>query len=75
MRKITLALATSLTIMTQANAAGNDNPFFKPYDTVHETVPFNLINNSHYEEAVDRGIEHRNPLFLRLVLTPNIVLI
>ena len=57
MRKITLALATSLTIMTQANAAGNDNPFFKPYDTVHETVPFNLINNSHYEEAVDRGIE------------------
>lgn len=33
-----------------------ENPFFKEFNTPHGTVPFNSIKNSHYEEAIDRGI-------------------
>ena len=32
------------------------NPFFEEFNTLHGTVPFSQIQNSHYEEAVDRGI-------------------
>ncbi|MDE6490134.1 MAG: M3 family metallopeptidase [Muribaculaceae bacterium] len=34
-----------------------ENPFFKPFDTVHSTTPFDAIENRHYEEAIDRGID------------------
>ncbi len=34
-----------------------ENPFFKPFDTLHGTVPFSQINNSHWIPAVDRGIK------------------
>ncbi len=34
------------------------NPFFNEFvDTPHGTVPFDKIQKSHYEEAIDRGIE------------------
>lgn len=33
-----------------------ENPFFKEFDTPHATVPFNIVTNSQYEEAIDRGI-------------------
>lgn len=52
MRKILLSLITFTALMTQA-----ENPFFKEFDTVHGTTPFESINNSHYEAAIDRGIE------------------
>lgn len=52
MRKEALAALTTLTIMAQAQ-----NPFYKEFDTVHGTAPFSSITNSHYEEAIDRGIE------------------
>lgn len=32
------------------------NPFFEEFNTLHGTAPFSKINNSHYEEAIDRGI-------------------
>ncbi len=34
-----------------------ENPFFKEFDTLHGTAPFESINNSQYEEAIDRGIK------------------
>lgn len=34
-----------------------ENPFFKEFDTPHATVPFNIVTNSQYEEAIDRGIK------------------
>ncbi len=37
--------------------ASAENPFFKEFATVHGTVPFNSINTSDYEEAIDRGIK------------------
>ena len=65
MKKSTLALAASLTIMTQAQSMAsttleNDNPFFKEYTTVHGTVPFSQVKNAHYMPAIDRGIRLHN---------------
>ena len=51
-RKLLTILALLTVIMSQAQ-----NPFFKEYNTPLGTVPFNLIKNSHYEEAIDRGIK------------------
>ncbi len=52
MRKFFLSLITFTAIMAQA-----ENPFFKEFDTLHGTAPFESINNSQYEEAIDRGIK------------------
>lgn len=38
----------------------SQNPFFKPFDTVHGTAPFSKIKNSDYMEAIDRGISIAN---------------
>ncbi|MBQ3605815.1 MAG: M3 family metallopeptidase [Muribaculaceae bacterium] len=38
--------------MTQAQ-----NPFFQEFGTYKEASPFSKISNSHYEEAIDRGIK------------------
>lgn len=32
------------------------NPFFTPYDTLHNTVPFDKIKIEDYEEAFMEGI-------------------
>lgn len=52
MRKVIMSLITFTALMTQA-----ENPFFKEFDTLHGTAPFETINNSHYEEAIIRGIK------------------
>lgn len=41
-----------LAVMTKAT-----NPFFKDFETVHNTPPFNLISEDHYEEAIMRGLD------------------
>ena len=51
MKKLLLSLLTFTAIMTQAQ-----NPFFQEFGTYKEATPFSKINNSHYEEAIDRGI-------------------
>ena len=35
---------------------GRVNPFFLPYDTPHDTVPFDRIELADYEEAMMEGI-------------------
>ena len=52
MKKILLSLLTFTAIMAQAQ-----NPFFQEFGTYKEATPFSKINNSHYEEAIDRGIK------------------
>ncbi len=51
MRKILTFLFIIFAIMAKA-----ENPLFKPFDTHNATAPFSKINNSHWEEAIDRGI-------------------
>jgi peptidyl-dipeptidase Dcp len=36
------------------------NPFFEPYGTLHDTVPFDRIETSDYEEAFMEGIRRDN---------------
>ena len=52
MRLLLTSLVLLLAFMTKA-----ENPFLKPFDTVHGTAPFESINDSQYEEAIDRGLE------------------
>ena len=47
-----MSLLTFTAIMTQAQ-----NPFFQEFGTYKEASPFSKISNSHYEEAIDRGIK------------------
>lgn len=51
MKKVICSLLLSATIAMNA-----ENPFFRPFDTVLETPPFDSITNSDYEPAIDRGI-------------------
>ena len=55
MRKVIFALFMLITAMGQAT-----NPFFEEFNTIHNTPPFSKINNSHFEEAIDRGIALEN---------------
>lgn len=36
------------------------NPFFEPYNTPHDTVPFDRIRLEDYEEAFMEGIRRDN---------------
>lgn len=54
-------LITTATMMNNAEAKKTEtNPFFEPFKTEHSTPPFELINNSHWMPAVDRGIKLAN---------------
>ena len=44
---------------------GRVNPFFLPYDTPHDTVPFDRIELADYEEAMMEGIRRENETDLR----------
>jgi peptidyl-dipeptidase Dcp len=52
-------LVLTFLILT-AFMANAQNPFFKPFDTKHQTPPFSQFNNSQWMEAVDHGIEVAN---------------
>jgi peptidyl-dipeptidase Dcp len=52
MRALLISVLTFIAFMANA-----ENPLFTEYNTVHGTIPFNAINNSHWEPAIDRGIE------------------
>ena len=47
-----------------------DNPFFKPYGTPHDTVPFDRIRLEHYEEAFMEGIRRDNEQIEKTINNP-----
>ena len=53
------------------NLSIDKNPFLKPYLTPHETVPFNTILLSDYEEAFMEGIRRDNEEIDKIVNNPN----
>lgn len=55
MRKLLIPIFIVFAIMAKA-----ENPFFQEFDTPHGTPPFSKINNSQWEEAIDRGIDLAN---------------
>ena len=42
------------------NTVQAQNPFFEKYTTPHNTPPFNLIKNEHFEPAIHEGIRRQN---------------
>ena len=64
MKKSIIAIFTFLSlcsgaIMAQTTTVAEQtaNPLFKEFTGVHGTAPFSKINDSHWEAAIDRGIE------------------
>ena len=47
------------------------NPFFEPYNTPHDTVPFDRIKLEHFEEAFMEGIRRENEQIDRIVNNPD----
>ncbi len=47
------------------------NPFMQPYDTLHETVPFDKIKFEDYEEAFMEGIRRDNEAIDKIVNNPD----
>ena len=48
----------------------NKNPFFEPYGTPHDTVPFDRIRLEHYEEAFMEGIRRDNEQIEKTINNP-----
>lgn len=66
MRNFLVPIFIFLAIMANA-----ENPFFQEFNTTHHTAPFSQIKNSHYEEAIDRGIEKANAEIKQIVDNPS----
>lgn len=50
--------------------AQHPNPFFRHWDTPHETVPFNEIRLEHYEEAFMEGIRREDEEIEKIINNP-----
>ena len=48
----------------------NRNPFFEPYGTPHDTVPFDRIKLEHFEEAFLEGIRRDNEQIEKTINNP-----
>ena len=48
----------------------NINPFFEPYGTPHDTVPFDRIRLEHFEEAFMEGIRRDNEQIEKTIHNP-----
>ena len=52
------------------NNTGRTNPFFAPYGTPHDTVPFDRITVADFEEAFMEGIRRDNEYMQRMTSNP-----
>ena len=46
------------------------NPFFTRYNTPHQTIPFNLIRNEHYEPAMMEGMRKQDEEISHIIDNP-----
>ncbi|MBR1597041.1 MAG: M3 family metallopeptidase [Phocaeicola sp.] len=46
------------------------NPFFTRYNTPHQTIPFNLIRNEHYEPAMMEGMRKQDEEINHIIDNP-----
>lgn len=49
----------------------HNNPFFEPYGTPHDTVPFDRIKLEHFEEAFMEGIRRDNEQIEKTINNPD----
>lgn len=55
----------------KASADGHKNPFFEPYNTPHDTPPFDRIRIEDYEEAFLEGIRRENEQLEKTINNPD----
>lgn len=48
------------------------NPFFTRYNTPHQTIPFNLIRNEHYEPAMMEGMRIQDEEISHIIDNPEL---
>lgn len=58
-------------MQTDNTTAGRVNPFFAPYGTPHDTVPFDRITVADFEEAFMEGIRRDNEYMDKLTSNPD----
>ena len=56
--------------MEKTENEARKNPFFEPYNTPHDTVPFDRIRLEDYEEAFMEGIRRDNEQIEKTVNNP-----
>ncbi len=56
--------------MDKENNTQRRNPFFEPYNTPHDTPPFDRIRLEDYEEAFMEGIRRDNELLQKTISNP-----
>ena len=61
---------TSNDTVTRAAEKVRTNPFFEPYNTPHDTVPFDRIRMEDYEEAFMEGIRRDKEYLEKTVNNP-----
>ena len=54
----------------KSNNTMRKNPFFEPYNTPHDTVPFDRITLKDYEEAMMEGIRREDEEIERIINNP-----
>ncbi len=59
-----------LTILFTMSIVNAQNPFFEKYNTPHATVPFNLIENKHFEPAIKEGIQQQQQEIEAIINNP-----
>ena len=57
-------------IATPHSDRGSENPFFEPYGTPHDAVPFDRIRLEHFEEAFMEGIRRDNEQIEKTINNP-----
>ena len=61
-----------LTFILLAMISNATNPLFNEFNTPHNTPPFNLINQNHYEEAIKRDLNlHKKRLTQSCLILKN----
>ena len=63
----TLAAAALLAGLPITNAMAQDNPFLKPYNTVYDIPPYDLIKTEHFIPAIKAGIAEMETNIKRIV--------
>lgn len=59
-------------IQNETNEIKHKNPFFEPYNTPHETFPFNKLTINDYEEAIVEGIRRENEEINNIINNPEL---
>ncbi|VBB45796.1 Peptidyl-dipeptidase Dcp [uncultured Paludibacter sp.] len=64
------SLIICMTAFTVAGNAIAGNPFFEPYNTPHQTIPFDKIKTEHYMPAFEEGMKQQDKEIQAIVNNP-----